>query len=71
MGFPGGSDAKESACSAGDLHSISWSGRFPGDGREPIPVFLPGESHVQKSLAGHSRWGRQIRHDQETKHSTL
>ena len=25
--------------------------------RQPIPVFLPGESHGQKSLAGYSPWG--------------
>ena len=25
--------------------------------RQPTPVFLPGESHGQRSLAGHSRWG--------------
>ena len=31
-GFPGGSDGKESACSAGDLGSISGSGRSPGEG---------------------------------------
>ena len=29
MGFPGGSDGKESACNVGDLCSISVSGRFP------------------------------------------
>ena len=29
MGFPGDSDGKESACNAGDLGSISESGRFP------------------------------------------
>ena len=29
-GFPGGSDGKESACSAGDLDSVP--GRFPGEG---------------------------------------
>ena len=32
MGSPGGSDGKESACSAGDLGSVSGSGRFPGEG---------------------------------------
>ena len=32
IGFPGGSDSKESACTAGDLSSISGSGRFPGEG---------------------------------------
>ena len=25
---------------------------------QPTQVFLPGESHGQKSLAGHSHWGR-------------
>ena len=30
-GFPGGSDGKASACSAGDLGSILGLGRFPGD----------------------------------------
>ena len=32
-GFPGGSDSKESAYSAGHLGSIPGSGRFPGEGK--------------------------------------
>ena len=32
MGFPGGSDGKESACNAGDRGSIPGSGRSPGEG---------------------------------------
>ena len=32
LGFPGGSDGKESACIAGDLDSIPGSGRSPGEG---------------------------------------
>ena len=32
MGFPGGSDGKESACSAGDLGLIPGLGRSPGEG---------------------------------------
>ena len=32
MGFPGGSDGKESACSAGDLGSIPGLGRSPLEG---------------------------------------
>ena len=32
MGFPGGSDSKESACNAEDLGSVSGSGRSPGEG---------------------------------------
>ena len=31
-GFPGGSDGKESACSAGDPGSIPGLGRSPGEG---------------------------------------
>ena len=32
MGFPGGSDGKESAWNAGDLNSIPGLGRSPGEG---------------------------------------
>ena len=32
MGFPGGSDGKESACNAGDLGLITGLGRSPGGG---------------------------------------
>ena len=32
LGFPGGSDGKESACSAGDLGLIPGFGRPPGEG---------------------------------------
>ena len=32
MGFPGGSDSKESACIAGDLGLIPESRRSPGEG---------------------------------------
>ena len=34
--FPGGSDGKESACSAGDLGSIPWRRKW-----QPTPVFSP------------------------------
>ena len=33
MGFPSGSDRKESACNEGDLDSIPRLGRSPGGGR--------------------------------------
>ena len=32
MGFPGGSNSKESACNVGDLGLILESGRSPGEG---------------------------------------
>ena len=31
LGFPGGSDGKESACNAGNLDLIPGLGRFPGE----------------------------------------
>ena len=30
---------------------------------QPIPVFLPGESHRQRALEGYSPWGLRVRHD--------
>ena len=51
-------DGKESTCSAGDLGSVPGSGRSSGEGNgNPLPVFLLGESHEQRSLAGYSPWG--------------
>ena len=44
--------------SAGDMGLIPESGRSLGRGHgNPLPVFLPGESHRQRSLAGYSPWG--------------
>ena len=54
LGFPAGPDDKESACNAGN------PGLIPGSGRSPEgdpPVFLPGEFHGQRSLAGYTPWG--------------
>ena len=34
LGVPGGSDCKESACTAGDLGSIPGLGRTPGEGKD-------------------------------------
>ena len=57
-GFPSGSVNKESTCKAGDLGSVPGLGRCPGGGKwQPTPVFLPGESHGQRSLEGYSPWG--------------
>ena len=37
LGFPGGSDGKESACNAGDLSSIPGLGRSSGEGNGKFP----------------------------------
>ena len=45
-------------CSAADLGwSLGWEGP-PEKGMATILVFLPGESHGQRSLVGYSPWGR-------------
>ena len=41
MGFPGGSDGKESTCNAGDLHLIPGLGRSSGEGNS-YPLQYPG-----------------------------
>ena len=51
MGFPGGSDGKESACNAKNPGLIPELGRSPED--LPTLVFLPGEFHGQRSLVGY------------------
>ena len=54
MGFPSSSDGKASACNAGDTGSIPGLERFPWRRKwQPIPVFLPGEFHGQRSLAAY------------------
>ena len=56
-GFPGNSDSKASACNAGELGSIPGSGRLSWRRKwQPTPVFLPGESHGQRSPWGHKEW---------------
>ena len=57
MGLPASSDSKESACNAGE------PGLIPGLGKilwrrewQLTRVFLPGESHRQRSLVGYSLW---------------
>ena len=52
---------KNPSSSAGDIRevgSIPGLGRSPGVGNgKPAPVFLPGDSHGQRSLEDFSPWG--------------
>ena len=58
LGFPGGSDGKESACIAGDLSSIPGLGRSPGErNSNPLQYSCLQKSHGWRSLAGYSPWG--------------
>ena len=57
MGFPGSSDGKKRLqCRRSKLNhcvtKIPW--RKPW---QPTPVFLPGEFHGQRTLAGYNMWG--------------
>ena len=53
---------KESACQSRRHRICSfdpWVGKIPWRRKwQPTPVFLPGKSHREKSLAGYSQWGR-------------
>ena len=52
MGFPGGLDGKESACSVGDLGSIPRLGRSPGEEHgNPLQY-----SCLENSMGGGARW---------------
>ena len=58
MGFPGGSDSKESACNSGNLGSILGLGRSPGKGNgNPLQYSCLENPHGRRSLAGYSPWG--------------
>ena len=53
MGFPGGSDGKESTCNAGDLGSTPELQRFLGGGHgNPLQY-----SCLERGLVGYSSWG--------------
>ena len=58
MGFPGGSDGKDSACSAGDLGSIPGLGRSPGRGHgNPLQCSCLENPRGQRNLEGYSSRG--------------
>ena len=39
------------------VRSLGWEDPLE-EGMAPTPIFLPGESHGQRSVAGYSPWGR-------------
>ena len=63
MGFPYGSDGKESACSAGVPGSIPESGRHPGEGNgNPLQY-----SWIENPMDRGAWWGARVRHNLATK----
>ena len=65
--FLGGTVVKNPPANEGDtrnMDSIPGSGRFPWRRKwQPTSVFLPGESHGQRSLVGFCPWGHRVRPD--------
>ena len=68
VGFLGGSVVKyPPAKQETQVRSLGWEDPWRRK-RQPMPVFLPGKSHGQRSLVGYSPWGSQrVRHDLATK----
>ena len=62
QGFPGGTSGKEPACQCRRhtrFRFNSWVRKIPWRRAwQCTSVFLPGESHGQRSLVGYSPWGR-------------
>ena len=58
LGFPGGSDSRESACNVGNLGSIPGLEKSSGGGRGNLLQYSCLENpHGQRSLVGYSSWG--------------
>ena len=69
QGFPGGASGKEPACQC-RRHKRCWFNHWAGKilcsrAWQPTPVFLPGESHGQRSLEGYNPLDhtQRVRHD--------
>ena len=64
LGFPGGSDSKESSCNAADLGSIPELGRSPGEGHgNPLQYSCLENPHGERSMAGYSPWRYRVGHN--------
>ena len=57
LGFPGGSDGKESTCNAEDLGWIPGLGRFPGGNGYPLQYSCLENPRGQRSLVGYGLQG--------------
>ena len=62
---------KESICQCRRRGFNPWVGKIPWRRKwQPPPVFLPGQSHGQRSLVGYSPWGhKESDMNEETKHA--
>ena len=64
VGFPGGSDSKDSPAMQDPwVGRILWRRKW-----QPTPVLLPGEFHGLRSLVGYSPWSRKESDETEQLH---
>ena len=65
MGLPGDTSGKEPTCQCRRYRRCEfdlWVGKILWRRKwQPTPIFLPGESHGQRSLLGYSPWGPKSR----------
>ena len=67
-GLPRWLSGKESACQCRGCGFEPWVRKIPWKRKwQPTPVFLPGESYGQRSLAAYSPWCCRVRYDSVTK----
>ena len=74
LDFPGGSVVKNLPASVGDTGDSDsiCVGKMPWRRKwQPSPVFLPGESHGERSLEGYSPCGHRVRHDWANEHAPI
>ena len=63
---------KESACQCRRRGFDPWVRKVPWRRKwQPTRVFLPGESHRWRNLAGYSLWSHRVRHDQATNNNVI
>ena len=67
LGFPGGSDGKESACNAGDPGSVPELGRSPGEGNGNSLQY----SCLENSVDRGAWWARVIKSRTQLKQHTF
>ena len=64
LGFPGGSDGKESACNAGDLASVPGLGRSLGEGNgNPLQCLAWRIPWTEEPGRLQSMWSQRVGHD--------
>ena len=72
-GIPRWFSCKESTCQCRRCEFHPWVGKISQRRLwQPTPVFLPGESHGQRSLAGYSPWGhKELDMTELTQHTSM